>query len=88
MLFNNSVRPLTRRQNDNLAPKQGKVAQACLTVYSSIAIQGQIVRTEACGEIIQTKAVYCYLFFVTMMYQPTLFDLHKNKVQLIRNDTV
>jgi hypothetical protein len=29
LFFNNLVRPLTRRQNDNLAPKLGKVAHAC-----------------------------------------------------------
>jgi hypothetical protein len=28
-LFNNLVRPLTQRQNDNLAPKLGKGAHAC-----------------------------------------------------------
>jgi hypothetical protein len=33
ILFNNLVRPLTQRQNDNLAPKLGKAAHACFKVF-------------------------------------------------------
>jgi hypothetical protein len=79
ILFNNLVRPLTRRQNDNLAPKLGKVAnclrQNVLTMEShktrillfqaSFHLAQLLTFRQGCAETYQTLLI----LYLCMYYQ-------------------